>query len=101
MRKLEVRAKVEEQRIVLGEFEAGFADARKEFGIGVAEEIDRLHGIADDEASAALDLGPGGDEAADQLVLAAAGVLKLIDQQMTNAVGDGDERRRWAGRRGR
>jgi hypothetical protein len=37
-------------------------------------------------------LGPGGDEAGEQLVLAAAGVLKLVDQQVADAVGDGQRR---------
>ena len=34
-------------------------------------------------------LGPGGNEAGEQLVLAAAGVLELVDQQVADAVGDG------------
>ncbi len=67
----------------------GRFDARKKFGVGVAEKVDGLHGVADHKAGAARALGPGGDEAGEQLVLAAAGVLELIDQQMADAVGDG------------
>jgi len=52
----------------------------EQFGIGIAEEVDGLHGIADDEDCAAFRLGPRGHERTDQLVLAAAGVLKLIQQ---------------------
>ncbi len=37
-------------------------------------------------------LGPCGDEAGEQLVLAAAGVLEFVDQQVTDAVGDGQGR---------
>ena len=64
-------------------------DARKQFGVGVAEDVDGLHGVADDEAGAALALGPGGDEAPKQFVLTAARVLEFVDQQVANAVGDG------------
>ena len=35
-------------------------------------------------------IGPGGDEAGEQLVLAAAGVLEFVDQQVADAVGDGE-----------
>ena len=34
-------------------------DAREELGVGVAEEVDGLHGVADDEAGAAGTFGPG------------------------------------------
>ena len=39
-------------------------------------------------------VGPGGDEAGEQLVLTAACVLKLVDQQVANVVGDGHARHR-------
>ncbi len=81
---------VEEQRFGVGNLKANGLDARKELGVGVAEEVDGLHGVADHEAGAARALGPGGDEAGEQLVLAAAGVLKLVDEQVADAVGDGE-----------
>ncbi len=47
---------IEEQRKVVGNLEADLLNARKELGIGVAEEVDGLHGVADDETGAALAL---------------------------------------------
>ncbi len=88
----------ESQRKFAGNFKADLLDARKKLGIGIAEEVDGLHGIADDEAGAPLALGPGSDKVREQLMLAAAGVLKLVDQQMANAVGDGDRSVSWAAR---
>src|SRR5271157_6664953 len=80
---------VKEQRLVVGNFKANFLHAREKLGIGVAEEVNGLHGVADNEAGAALALGPGSDKTGEQLVLVAAGVLELVDQQMADAVGDG------------
>jgi hypothetical protein len=82
--------RVEEQRIVVWDFETKGFDARKKFSISVAEEVDGLHGVADHEAGAARPFWPSGDEAGEQLVLAAAGVLKLVDQQVADFVGDGE-----------
>jgi hypothetical protein len=79
---------VEEERAGAGDFKACGFDAREEFGVGVAKEVDGLHGVADDEATAAFTLRPCGDEAAEELVLAAAGVLKLVDEDVVDAVGD-------------
>ena len=84
------RDRVEEERYVVLDFEAGFADAREELGVGVAEKVNGLHRIADDEATAAFALGPRDDEAAEEFVLAAAGVLKLVDEEVANAIGDGE-----------
>ena len=64
--------------------------AREQLGIGIAEKVDGLHGVADDEKGAAGGFGPCGDQRGDELVLAAAGVLKFIDEEMANAVGDGE-----------
>ena len=53
-----------EWQIVAGISRPSTLYARKKLGIGVAEKIDGLHGIADDEAGAAFALGPRSDEAA-------------------------------------
>ena len=82
------RNEVKEKRFVAGDFKAHGFNAREELGVGVAEEIDRLHGVADNKAGASSPLGPCGDEAGEQLVLAAAGVLEFVDQKVANAVGD-------------
>ena len=90
MRKLEVRATGSKRSgSAPGISRPGFGRG-EEFGIGIAEEVDGLHGVADDETTAAFALGPGGDEAAEEFVLAAAGVLKLVDEQVVDAVGDGE-----------
>ena len=80
---------IEEQRKIAENLKAEFFDARKQFGIGLAEAVDGLHGVADDEAGAALAIGPCADEAAEQFMLASAGVLEFVDQQMANSIGDG------------
>ena len=80
---------IEEERKIAENLEAEFFDARKQFRIGFAKAVDGLHGVADNEAGAALAIGPRGDEAAEQFVLAAAGVLELVDQQVADSVGDG------------
>jgi hypothetical protein len=80
---------VEEEWGGVGDFETGFPDAGEELGVCVAEEVNGLHGVADNETTAAFALRPGGDEAAEEFVLAAAGVLKLVDEDVVDAVGDG------------
>src|ERR1700722_4714245 len=70
-------------------FQAVLFNARKQFRVGFAEAVNGLHRVADNEAGAALAIGPGGNEAAEQLVLAATGVLEFVDQKMTDSVGDG------------
>src|ERR1039458_6063316 len=79
---------IEEKRKIAEDFEAQFFDAREEFRVGLAEAVDGLHGIANDETGAAFAIGPCGDEAAEQFVLTAAGVLEFVDQQMADSVGD-------------
>jgi hypothetical protein len=79
---------IEEEWVGAGDLKAGFADAGKELGVGVAEEVDGLHGVADDEATAAFAVRPGGDEAAEEFVLAAAGVLELVDEDVVDAFGE-------------
>ena len=77
----------ESQRKFARNFKADLFHARKKFCIGIAEKVDGLHGVADDEAGAAFALGPGCDKVREQLMLAAAGVLKFVDEQVANAVG--------------
>jgi len=89
VRKLEVRATGSKRSGRRWDFETGFPDAGEELGVCVAEEVNGLHGVADNETTAAFALRPGGDEAAEEFVLAAAGVLKLVDEDVVDAVGDG------------
>ena len=81
---------VEQKRFVLREFKANRSHAREELGLGLAEEVDGLHGVADRKTTAALAFGPGGDQVGEHLMLAAARVLKLVDQQVADAFGDGE-----------
>ena len=62
--------------------------ARKKFSVGIAEKVDGLHGVAHYEDSAPNLVWPCAEEAGQQLVLATAGVLKLIHQQMPDIVRD-------------
>ena len=86
---------IEAQRRFVGDIEPDVFDARKEFGVGATKEIDGLHRIANHEAGAAFGLGPRGNQAAEQLVLAAAGVLEFVNEQMADAVGNGHGGFRW------
>src|SRR5271156_6515523 len=81
--------RIEWESKIAENFEAVLFNARKQFGVGLAEAVDGLGRIPDDEAGAALAIGPGGNEAAEQLVLTAAGVLEFIHEKMANSVGDG------------
>jgi hypothetical protein len=83
------RNEVEWERFAIRDFEANLLYAGEEFRIRVAEKIDGLHGVADGEASAPRAVWPGGDEAGEQLMLAAAGVLEFIDEQVPYTVGNG------------
>jgi hypothetical protein len=73
-----------------GEFQPEALDALKQLGIGVAKKVNGLHRIPDDEAGAIFMPWPRSDEVRKQLVLATACVLELVDQQVANAVGDGN-----------
>ncbi len=84
--------RIERQRSFALDIKAGIAQAHKELGICIAEEINGLHGIADHEERAPCSIGPCGYETAKQAVLAAAGILRLVHQQVTNAIGDVDGR---------
>ncbi|VGO06922.1 hypothetical protein AMB3_3154 [plant metagenome] len=50
----------------------------------LAEAVDRLHGVAHQEERAAIAVLPAGRERADQVDLRLAGVLELVDEQMTD-----------------
>ena len=76
------------QRFAIRQFESHLLYAREQFGVCIAEEIDGLHGVADDKEGTARGIGPCRDESADEAVLAAAGVLELVNQQVTDSVGD-------------
>jgi hypothetical protein len=72
--------------------EPAFADLREKLDLGLAKHIDGLHGIADQE-DGAIFIGVGGvapcrEKLGDELVLAARGVLKFVDEEMTDVAGD-------------
>src|SRR6185437_6171656 len=77
---------VKEERLRIVRAQARHLYARKQLSVGIAEKINGLHRVADDEAGAVLAIGPGSDERREQLVLAAAGVLKFIHQQVAYVV---------------
>ena len=87
------------RRFAVGQFKTELPHAGEELGIGIAEEVDGLHGVADDkEGAAGSARAMRQTRLASKLVLAAAGVLKFVDEQMTDAVGDRQSARRWADR---
>ena len=57
--------------------------------IGVAEAVDGLHGVADGEDAGVLLAGPALDQQLQQLELGAGGVLKFVDQDVADAVVQG------------
>ena len=66
--------------------DAALADAQEEPDVGLAEAVDRLHRVADDEQRAAVVRHPAARQFLDQADLARTGVLEFIDQQVTDAV---------------
>ena len=57
--------------------------------IGVAETVDGLHGVADREDAGVLLASPALDQQRQQVELGDGGVLKLIDQDVADAVVQG------------
>ena len=84
------RHQIKHQRIARCNFHACVAHLCEQFGLGVAEEVDGLHGVADHKAGVPLTPAPCAHQPLQQFVLLAARVLKLIHQQMTNAIGSGN-----------
>jgi len=66
--------------------DAALADAQEEAHIGLAEAVDRLHRVADDEQRAAVIGHPAARQPFDQGDLARAGILEFVDQQVADAV---------------
>ena len=66
--------------------DAALADAQEESDVGLAEAVDRLHRVADDEQRPAVVRHPAARQFFDQADLARAGVLEFIDQQVADAV---------------
>ncbi len=62
--------------------------AFKELYLSLAKHIDRLHGIADQEAGASARGLPSARNQGEQLVLAARRILKLVHQQMRPSSGN-------------
>ncbi len=71
--------KVELPWLCVWNFEPDLLDTGKQFRVGFAKEVDRLHGIADEEAGSlcphGVEFRPCTEQACQQPVLAAAGVL--------------------------
>ncbi len=92
MRKFAVKLYgIERESFFLAEFKSSLLHAAEKFGLGIAEKVDGLHRVADDKDGAAGTIGPCRDQRGDEFVLAAAGVLELVDQQVADAIGN-DER---------
>ena len=79
---------MERKGFLFAEFKSSLFDATEKLGLGVSEEIDGLHGIADDEDCTVGAIGPCGYERADEFVLTATGVLEFVDKQMANIISD-------------
>ena len=86
---------MEGKGFLLAEFKSSFLYTAKELGLGVAEEVDGLHRIADDEDGATGAIFPCLDERGDELMLAAASVLEFVDKQMANVIGNDECGVRW------
>ena len=74
-----------------GGADAMIANVGKELDLRLAEQIDRLHGIANEEAGTVLAGIPGGEESGNQLVLSARRILELVNEQMAEIAGNVDD----------
>src|SRR5205823_7195265 len=63
---------------------AGFPGLQEESDLRLAEAVDRLHRVADEEERAAVALLPAGGEAFEQFPLRVGGVLELIHQDVAD-----------------
>ena len=86
---------IKAQSTFIGNIKTDTLNARKKFDVGITKEVNGLHRIANHEAGAAFGLRPRGDEATEQIVLAAAGVLKFVNEQVVDAVSNRESGVRW------
>ena len=61
-------------------------DAPEQGDLGLAETIDRLHGIAHEEQAAAVTGAPSGRQPCEQVELRVGGVLELVDEEVLDAL---------------
>jgi hypothetical protein len=83
---LRTEVDAEGQRFEPHRADAVVARAQVQANLGLAETVDRLHRIADHEQRAAVARLPAGGEALEQRELADRGVLKLVHQQVPDAI---------------
>ena len=57
--------------------------AEEEADLRLAEVVDALHRVADEEECVAVAVGPSGGEQVEQCILAEGGILKLVDEGCT------------------
>src|SRR5207237_3999750 len=93
--RLRAEVRSEREALELDGAEAFLPRLKEERDLRLAEPVDRLHRVADEEERAAVALLPAGGEAAQELVLRPGGVLVFVDQDVADA---GVEREQQVGR---
>src|SRR5215469_17488458 len=62
--------------------------AAKQLGLGVAKKVDGLHRVADHEDGSACAIRPCVNQRSDELVLPPTRILKFVDEQVPDIVGN-------------
>jgi hypothetical protein len=87
-RRLGAEVRAERERFQLNAADAFLAGLEEQADVGFAEAINRLHRVADQKESAAVPGLPTRRQLLEQIVLGVGGVLKLVDQQVLNAIAE-------------
>ncbi len=77
---------VENEPFIVSQFEAAISHAREQLWIRVAERVNGLHRVTDQEDGATVLIAPRRHEAAEKLILASTRVLELVDQEVANVI---------------
>src|SRR5580698_5952111 len=73
---------------IAGRAEAVGEGVGEELNFRLAKHVDGLHGIANQKDGAVFAEVPGGEQRSDESVLAARGVLELVDEEMAGVGAD-------------
>jgi len=82
--------RVENELFIVCQLEAAISYASEQFGVGIAEGVNGLHRITDQEEGATGLIGPRSHEGGKKLMLAPAGVLEFIDKEVANVISCSD-----------
>src|SRR6476646_357931 len=81
---------VENEWLIVCQLEAAISHASEQFGVRISKRVNGLHRITNHEDAATNLIGPRSYEGGEKLMLAPAGVLEFVDQEVANVIGGGE-----------